>query len=347
MSRPFSPERILLIQLRRIGDVLMTTPAVRALREAYPEARIVYLTEPPADQIFRNSPHVDEVWSFPLKAGVRQRWAMVQRLKSQRFDLAIDFHSHPRTALISRVSGAPRRIGLDLRGRRWAYTDPVQLPEGRHYAAVHKGALLGPLGLELGSILPEVHLGTEERAYAERLLGGLGVEPEDFLVALLPVSRQPYKVWPVDRYARLADWLVERHGAKVLLLWGPGEESFVRQLRAAMQHEALPDYPVPSLLELAALLERADLYVGNDAGPRHFAIAVGTPSVGVFGKPHPENWTPPGSPIHHTVSYDPGCKDACTYPRCSHLNCINGVSFEAVQEATGQAIEDIRHGRLS
>ena len=92
-------------------------------------------------------------------------------------------------------------------------------------------------------------------------------------------------------------------GAKVLLFWGPGEEAFVNAVRAEMTYHALPDYPVPDLLQMAALLERCHLYVGNDNGPRHFAIAVGTPTVAVFGRPFPENWTPPGEPLHQAVTW--------------------------------------------
>ena len=247
---------------------------------------------------------------------------------------------------MARASGAPRRIGFAFRFRRWAYTDAVALPEGLRYTPLDKAALLAPLGLALDSPATELFPGEAERGEAERLLASLGVERGDLLVALMPVSRQPYKVWPLERFARLADRLIERHGAKVLMVSGPGEEGIVRAVRAAMRHEALPDYPVPSLPGLAALLERCRLYVGNDAGPRHFAIAVGTPSVGIFGRPFPENWTPPGDARHRTVAHDPGCKRACTFPRCDHLSCIRGVSEEAVQEATDALIEDLRHGRV-
>jgi ADP-heptose:LPS heptosyltransferase len=335
--------RILLTQLRRIGDVLMTTPAVRALRQAYPEARIVYLTEPPSDELFRHNRNVDEVWIARRGAGWRGRLTLLSRLRAERFDLAIDFFSSPYSAALTRLSGARRRIGFAFRGRAWFYTDAVPLPELRQYAALDKAALLEPLGIGVESPLPEVPLGEEERAYAARLLDSLGVKQGELLVALCPVSRQPYKVWPLQRYAALADELVSRHGARILFVWGPGEESEVATVRAAMREPALPDYPTPGLLELTALLERCTLYVGNDAGPRHLAIAAGTPTVGVFGRPFPENWTPPGAARDRTAAHDPGCKRACTYPACRHLNCINGVTLEAVRAATEGLLDEIRH----
>lgn len=331
------PDRILLTQLRRIGDVLMTTPAVAALREAHPEARITYLTERPSDRVFAHSPHVDEVLVYPQ--GVGARLGLLRALRQQRFDLAVDFFGNPRSALLTRLSGARRRIGWRFPGRAYAYTDAVPLPPVRQYAALDKAALLAPLGVRAADPQPRVYLGEAERDYARRQLDELGVRPGELLVAMCPVSRQPYKVWPARHFARAADILIERYAAQVLFFWGPGEEHFVDAVRLEMHHQALPTYPVPDLLQMAALLERAHLYVGNDNGPRHFAMAVGTPTVTVFGRPHPQNWTPPEAPLHRTVAHDPGCKDACTYPRCPHLDCINAVPYGAVEAEMESLLE--------
>jgi len=327
------PHRILLTQLRRIGDVLMTTPAVAAVRAAHPEAHIAYLTEPPSDQVFAHSPHVDEVIRLPRRATLAERLALLARLRRARYDVVVDFFGNPRSALLTRLTGAPRRIGPDFAGRRWAYTERIDPGAAGAYAAAHKAALVAPLGARPASLLPRVFPGPDDAAYAARQLAALGVAPGDFLVALSPVSRQPYKVWPAERFAAVADALVERHGARVLFVWGPGEAHFVEAVRRRMTRPALPDYPVPTLLQLAALLARARLYVGNDNGPRHFAVAVGTPTVAVFGRPQPANWTPPGEPRHRAVAHDPGCKSRCTYPACD-LGCILGVALDDVLRET-------------
>jgi ADP-heptose:LPS heptosyltransferase len=330
--------RVLLIQLRRIGDVLMTTAAVRALREAWPEADLTYLTETPSQEVFANSPRVDRILLYPRAGGLLGHLRMMARLRRERFDVVVDFFSNPRSAQLAWSSGAPRRIGFGYPGRRWAYTDRVAPPAGLRYAAADKVALLAPLGVRAASLLPEVFLSDTDRAQAREQVAALGVQPGELLVGLCPVSRQPYKVWPAPHFARLADALIERYGAKVLLFWGPGEEAFVHAVRAHMVHHALPDYPVPRLPLMAALLERCHLYVGNDNGPRHFAIAVGTPTVAVFGKPHPESWTPPGDPRHRAIARDPGCKAHCTYPRCG-LECIRDVPYGAVEREIESLLE--------
>ena len=330
---------ILLIQLRRIGDVLMTTSATRELRKTFPQARITYLTEAPSDQVLYGNPNIDEVMLWPRRKGLRRALATVREIRRKNFDLVVDFFSNPTSAMITGLSGAPRRIGFAFRGRRWAYTDPlpiVQLP----YSAQHKLGLLAPLGVQMASPAPEVFVGEAERGYAARQLDQLGVAPSDLLVAISPVSRRDYRVWPAAQYARLADVLIERYGAKVLFFWGPGEEHFVDAVRLEMTHQALPSYPVPSLMEMAALLERANLFIGNNNGPRHFAIAVGTLTVGVFGRGRPENWTPPGAIMHHTVEHDPGCKRDCTYPRCK-LECIRDVTYAAVERTVENMLEEL------
>jgi ADP-heptose:LPS heptosyltransferase len=338
------PQRILLTQLRRIGDVLMTTPAVRQVRRAFPGAHIAFLTEPPSDQIYRHNPHVNEVLTLPARGGLGARLKALAALRKRRFDLVVDFFSNPSSAQLSWLTGAPMRIGFGFRGRRWAYTHAVAPPEGMTYAAADKIALLAPLGIAAqhgAALLPEVFLAPEHERFAEATLAGLGVQAGDLLVALCPASRQPYKVWPAKHFARLADILIERYQARVLMISGPGEERFVDAVRLEMVHLALPSIPPPGLLEMAALLRRCHLFAGNDGGPRHFAIAVGTPTVAVFGRPFPESWTPPGMAGHRTASYDPGCKRACTYPRCSHLDCINKVPYEAVQAHTEALLAEV------
>ncbi len=332
------PQRILLTQLRRIGDVVLTTPIIRALREAYPQAHITYLTEAPSEQVLRNNPHVDQVLVLPKRQGPVAELGFLWRLRRERFDLVLDFFGNPRSALLTWFTGAPRRIGLSLRGRRRLYSDAVSLPPGRRFAVEHKALLLAPLGLSVSNLLPEVFPTAAEQAVAEAQLADLGVGPGELLVGLCPVSRMPYKVWPAERFAAVADHLIERHGARVLFFWGPGEEHFITQVRAHMGQTALPSYPVPSLMEMAALLARCQLLVSNDNGPRHLAVAVGTPTVGIFGRTHAINWTPPAAPAHRAVEFDPGCKSACTYPACG-LECLDGVPLSAVVEAVDTLLD--------
>lgn len=301
------PLRILLIQLRRIGDVLLTTPAVRALRARWPHAQIDYLTEAPAEQLFLANPHLDRVLLVAPKARGREYLRLIRRLRAAHYDVALDFFGNPRAALLTGFCGAPRRIGFAFRGRRWAYTDAITIPVAPplRYSAEDKLLLARALGAEekeLGLVFP---LTAELRSWAQSELQARGWDPRRLLVALCPFSRLADRLWPPERYARFADALIERYQAQILLLYGPGENPLADLVRAQMRYAALPDLPVRTLPHLAALLAEADLYLGNDTGPRHFAIARGTPTLTPFGRyAHPENWTPPGCP-QHRWQYNP------------------------------------------
>jgi ADP-heptose:LPS heptosyltransferase len=338
-------ERILLIQLRRIGDVLMTTPAVAALRAARPAAHLSFLTEAPSDQVYRHNPHVDEVLVWPHKASLAAQLRFAWALRRGRPDVVVDFFGNPRSALVTRFTGAPRRIGWDFRGRGRAYSEKLDWRGRLPYSADHKAALVEPLGAHVSDLTPRVFPGAAEREQAAAILARLGVGPTELFVVICPVSRRSYRTWPAERFGHLCDVLIERYGAKVLIFYGPGEDAVAGAVRAAMTHPALPDPPDTDLLTMAALFERAHLFVGNDGGPHHFAVAVGIPTLTIFGKDFARTWTPPGQSLHRTVEHDPGCKSACHYPRCGE-ECINDLSFGQVERALESYLKELlRDGR--
>ncbi|MBF0353057.1 MAG: glycosyltransferase family 9 protein [SAR324 cluster bacterium] len=322
------PQKILLIQLRRIGDVLMTTPSVAALRSQFPEAHITFLTERPSDQLFKASAHVNEVLLYK-KNSFWSELKFLWSLRQRRFDLVIDFFGNPRSAAMSWITGAFFRIGFNFRGRGLFYTHRVTMSKNGQYAAKHKAQLLEPLGLTLSEFPLFFEVDEQDRHYADQLFEQLGLAENDFVVSLSPVSRQPYKVWPAKNFAEVADWLTETMNAKILFIYGPGEQSFVDDVRQSMKQKALPDYAVPTLSQTRAIFEKVRLHVGNDNGPCHFAIAARTPTVTVFGRPKAVNWTPPDSPQHRAVEFDPGCKQNCVYPACG-LECLTGISPQQV-----------------
>ena len=297
-----------MIQLRRIGDVLMTTPAIRFLRESYPDADLTFLTESPSDQVLNENPNLNEILVYRKPESITELLRYFMDLRSRKYDCVIDFFGNPRSALMTRFSGAPMRIGFDFRGRSLAYTHSVKISGEVTYSALDKAKLLRPLGISVSDFRLDFFTEEKDQVYANNLFKKLGVEEKDFVVSLSPVSRQPYKVWPAERFGQVADWLIEKYSAKILFLFGPGEKHFVESVRALMKMPALPDYSVPTLTETLSILKRVDLHLGNDNGIRHFAVAADTPSLAIFGRPWAANWTPPEQTRHRALEFDPGCK---------------------------------------
>ncbi|HVL36231.1 MAG TPA: glycosyltransferase family 9 protein, partial [Burkholderiales bacterium] len=194
--------KILVIRLRLIGDVVFTTPAVAALRRRYPDAHLTYLVERAAEPVVRHNPHLDRVLVAERPRGVRRFFydaALAARLRRERFDLVIDFHGGPRSALLARATGAPRRIGYDVPGRGWAYTD--RLPWSRalvppRHSVENQWDLLRPLGVDPPAAGdPPVAMPVDERAAAgvDRRLRAAGVPADAPLVVMHVSAGNPFR----------------------------------------------------------------------------------------------------------------------------------------------------------
>jgi len=321
-------EKILCIQLKRIGDVLMTTPAVRRLAFDHPQAEIHFLTQPPADAVFTHHPQVRRIFCYPVSERPRELMRLLRQLRREHYTQTIDFEGLPKTALLSRLTGAPERIGFARRGRSLFYSQAVPTTSTHPYSALQKARLVTE-DLHPSEGRLDFFLGEPERIQARNLLQSLGVKRDTPLISVSPVSRRDYKIWPADRFALVCDTLIATYAAQILFIWGPGEQHFVAAVRERMRHRALADYPLPSLSETAALLALVDLHLGNDNGPMHFATAAGTTTVAILGRPLARNWTPPDSDRHLAVEFDPGCNQRCRYPHCA-LECIRCVETAPV-----------------
>lgn len=309
----------------------MTTPSVRALRHALPNAEIHFLTQKPADLIFEHNRHVSRIITIPSRPSAGESIDIIKMLRAEKYSISIDFLGLPKTAMISRLTGASQRIGFHLRGRSLFYTNPVETPKEIVYSAEQKLQLLSALGISSTDTTLDFPVSKTDQQAAGSILRSVDASASKPIISVSPVSRREYKVWPAENFAVICDYLIETFSAQILFVWGPGEYGFVKDVRDKMKCEALPDYPVPSISETVALFERVDLHIGNDNGPMHFAIAAGTPSIAVFGRPKAENWTPPGSLRNLSVEFDPGCKNSCHYPKCS-LECLRKVKPERVIE---------------
>ncbi|HEX6939043.1 MAG TPA: glycosyltransferase family 9 protein [Longimicrobiales bacterium] len=295
--------RILLVQLGRLGDVLLATPAIRALREAYPAAGLEFLTRPAFAPVLDRNPALDRVRRY--RARHTEAALAREAFGADRYDVVVDFQSTPHSALLARLTRAPVRIGRDKR-LRLGYTHRLRLSGEHAYSAAHKIELLRPLGIGVGSLRLELPVADEDHAYAAALWDRLGWPPDAPAAALSPVSRRPYKRWPLDRFAAVGDALSRRFDGRLLITSGPGERGVARAVASMMREPAVWDYGATTLGQLAAVYARCALWVGNDNGPKHIAAAVGTPTVAIFRPGQAAAWTNPEAPAQVAVEPPPG-----------------------------------------
>ena len=284
--------RILFIRLDRVGDVVLSTPAIEALKKSYPRSEITVLLRPQTAALLKNNPHVDRCVVLDPGAGPAVRYRVLRDLRQQRFDLAVDSCVDWKlsTALIAWASGARLRIGYPCGGREAFFTAIAEHPDGHaHMADVILGALV-PLGIDGSDPRPRLYLTEEERYRAAGWLAERtgGVKP---LIGMHPGAFYETQRWPPEHYAALADRL--QGSFDVILFGGPADEGLVRRIQSLMPGKTLK-VVTPDLRWFAALLSSCRLLVCNNSGPLHVASALDIPTVSFMGPTVKELWSPLG-----------------------------------------------------
>ncbi|HKY21738.1 MAG TPA: glycosyltransferase family 9 protein [Vicinamibacterales bacterium] len=341
---------ILLVRLRLIGDVVFTTPAIRAIRRHYPDAHITYVVEEEAAAVVRANPHLDEVIiaTSPHAPGrLRADLALIRRLRHERYDLAIDFHGGPRSSLLTWASGAPKRIGYDVPGRSWMYTTKVPRPRvlrPRH-SVVSQWDVLLPLGIAP----PDAEIDVTEMpddpaavATVNRRLAEAGVRADNPVVVVHVSAGNPFRQWPSRSFVELVRTLVTADPRRrIILTSGPSDAEAAstiandaRTQLPAEQRAAVVQCGEFDLAELRALICRASLYIGGDSGPLHVAGTTAVPVVGIFGPTLPVRSLPYRSASCISAAAEVHglpCRP-CDQRRCEpgDFRCLSGISAEDV-----------------
>ncbi len=324
-----SVRRILVIKLRAVGDVVLSTIVLKNLREAFPHASLEFLTEKGGAGVLQGNPFIDRclVYDRTRMTGP----GLIRQVRKGRYDLVIDLFGNPRTALLTLLSGAQYRVGYRFRGRTYAYNAVVE-PRG---SSVHNTQFnldaLERIGIPIIDrslhIVPGKH--DEEKIedfWRREIPVGVAV------VALHSGGGWRTKRWPEERFAAVADKIQSQHGAAILLPWGPGEEPDVERIRSNMKTRAIIP-PSTTLLELAALLRRCSLVVTNDSGPMHIAAAMGTPVVGIFGPTSPRLQGPYGAKATTVRNESLPCL-GCNLVECPIGNpCMKELEVQTVLDA--------------
>ncbi|GAK57369.1 ADP-heptose:LPS heptosyltransferase [Candidatus Vecturithrix granuli] len=332
-----SAENILVIQLRQVGDVLLTTPAIKVLRDHYPHSRISFLTETGPAALLCGNPHLDAIITRKRRNTFLEDLKLARELRKAKYDLVIDFFCNPRSAWMSFLTDAPQRIATYHSGRSWWYTHTPEIKNGTCYAVEDKLALLRAVGIS-GELTPPVLMVSEDATHyideffrQEHLLE----QQAGPVITIDPTSRRQAKRWIPERYVELADRLVERYQAAVIFIWGPEEHDMVTSLVQQGQYPHKLACPT-DLVQLAALIQKSDLHIGNCSAPRHIAVAVGTPSLTIMGPTAAVNWTYP-SPLHKAVQGKVSCLE-CHKTECKTHDCMKALTVQEVEKAVEQLL---------
>lgn len=350
MSTLPAHNRILLTRMKFIGDVVLTTPVVRSLRNAYPGAFIAYMGEKRAVSLLEGNPCLDEIIPFDFsRPSLLEQSRVAMLLRRRRFDLALDLFGNPRSALLTLLSGAPVRVGPDRKGRGRLYTIRVG-DDGKPKSAIEfHNQSLRAAGIPISSNTTELFVAEREREQVRLLLGNGDpvLDPGRPIVGIHPGATWPAKHWPAERYAALAERLMKA-GVQVLVTAGPGDGV---TLGAFRRNASVPVRVVEglSLRQLAALLSLCSAFVCNDAGPMHIAAAVGTPTIGLFGPGQEDIWFPYSPALgHRSLRKDVPCHpchlDVCNREGSGYMECMTLLKVDEVFEVLQEALRTYRPG---
>ncbi len=354
-------KRVLLVRPDHIGDVLLTTPALNMLRANLPGAHITFLVGPWSRRVVEGNPNVDEVLVHDFSWFNRREprnivepylhlLRLIRSLRDRNFDLAINLRfDFWLGALLTKALGIPRRIGYDVTESRPFLTETIgyagKLHEAERNLRLVRAAceMADEQAWKTVSCSLDFNVTSEEHEFAESYLRSHGVGSGDTLVALHPGSGWPTKRWKAERFAEVGDELARRLGTKVILTGTGAELSEVLGIVERMKQKAIIAAGETTLGQLAATLQRCALVVGVDSGALHLAVAMGTPSVHLFGPSDCAAFGPCGAPDKHViVRTDMSCAPCGEMFHCARgglpSECMRSLSTEDVIEAAYRAL---------
>jgi ADP-heptose:LPS heptosyltransferase len=317
-----------------MGDVILTTPAIRAVRETFPNAYIAYLTNEAFASLVRSNPFLDAV--IPVNRQLSNRspravYRLWEALERDRFDVSCDFQRKVKTALLTWGGGAVRRFG----GTRLD-TDFVPL-NARSYAADRALATIEPLGVARRDARIEVFVSHEDSADAFRRLEAASVEPESRpTLGVFPGAGWRPRAWMPERFAEVARRFIAERDGQVVVVGASQERDLVERVVAGLPERSATLLDLP-LGTLAGVIRQCDVFVSNDTGPMHLAVAVGTPTVALFGPGNFERFAPRAEP--HVALREPIACSPCKQFRnhCRNNACMRLISVEQVTAAVLRA----------
>jgi len=324
-------DRILVRATNWVGDMVISLPALEAVRENFPKSTLAVLARPWVIPLIKDHPAVDQV--LPLRKGrgyltdiieIIRVAGLIRRIK---FDLAILFQNAFEAALLAYLGGVRFRIGYDTDSRGFLLSHPIKrnhkilkLHQVEYYLCI-----LRAMGWKAKTRDPCLFIGDKDKENIGSILLSKGIEQDDLLLGLGPGAIYgPAKRWPPERFATIGDWATERWGAKVMVLGSQAEQDICRSLSQSMKHNPLNFCGNTTLGEAMALVKRCDFFVTNDSGLMHVASALDRPMVAIFGSTDPHA-TGPRSQKARIVKHDIECAP-CLKPKCSRdYRCMLGI----------------------
>ena len=328
-----SHKKIIVTFLMHLGDLVLTTPFIHALRKAAPTADITYLVDEKLKDVVLHNPYIDHVWTIDKKGRdnhLRALWVMGQKITDGKFDVLINLHPNERCSFIDAVARVPVKVGASHFLFRGFFDPCIKLDRTLHAADMYLDVLtrLGVTHLEHRGL--EVFPGKADCQKAEAFWQGAGLSPETGLVGFNIGSAVETKRWAPERFAAVADPLKEE-GYETVFFGGPMDREMVEAAISKMKTKPLVATGKFSIGELAAAMSRCQLIITNDSGPMHVAISQKVPIVAMYGPSHPDLYGPYTKDAIIVKAIPPcdGCRSGMKH-HCEDMRCMRQLTVDQV-----------------
>lgn len=322
LGKDFSPKRILVVKLDHIGDVLLATPVFSNLRKAFPESELHALTGAWSRVILENHPHVDEVLEYnsPMfcRTGqpttLKQAFQLYRLLRRKKYDLLIELRGDWRFVMFSLLRITSKRINrasLQIASKFGFAQFSDKHETTRNLDVLVRASIPTPIHNTTFAVSPE------DEKWVSNFLTSQQIRDEDSVIAIHPGSPIPLKRWLTGRYAEVADWLVSHKRAQILFVGVKDEIPIINEIQGKMSAESKNIAGMTNIPQLASILRKCSIFIGNDSGPMHLAAAVGIKTIGLFGPGDPQRFGPVGK-YCQTIRKKLDC------PPCTGVSCKYG-----------------------
>lgn len=324
-------KKILIIQLRRIGDVLFTLPILPILKRNFPNSQIDFLVEAPSDELTRINPSINETLVYHKK----DAWSWIFKIREKKYDCVLDFHANGRSLLLTLFSGAPLKIGFEgPLTRKMVYTTCVKTDRNKFIVEQKIDLIHAILPKEDRAWVWDLKLPFQELEKAKAKLKMLGINEKEQIIGFLPFHRHPIRAWKKEFFQQTALTLMKQYGYKILILFGPNEKKTWDDILNKNQ-EKLIAIETDSLIQMASLLKQCSCVISNDNGPQKLAMAIGTPTLTIFGPTNPHSINPNQLPHLYVRNEQLPCI-ACERSRCPYQHeCMENLTPEIVLKKIG------------
>ncbi len=344
-------EAIAIIRLSALGDIIHALPVANILRREYPASKISWIVDTRYQEILEGHVDIDEI--IPIDT---QRWKggiagigaflhdirdLSKKFAERRFSLVLDLQGLMKSGILSAMTKAHKRVGFDRANCRESlntiFNNVHIAPLGEDRHIIDKNlAFLRRLAINTQNWEWRIPLRSEQERFAEGFIAGLKIKDKSPLVGINPGAQWETKRWGVERYSILADRLKRELGAEVIWTWGPGEKPLVDEIRRRMEEKSIAAPPT-TVQELSALTGRFDLFIGGDTGPLHLAVAVGVPTVSIYGPTDPARNGPYGQG-HRVLYHELDCS-GCHKRTCNNFRCLDPITVDDVFGACRQQLK--------